>query len=276
MSFRLFETFQHSVNYAKYRVSPPKNAIALILNYLSPDEEHNAQRWPAAADVGTGTGQCAQLLAPYFEKVYGFDISEAQLNEAVKSNVFANVEYKAAPAEDLPLADSSVNLVIASQSAHWFELQKFFDEANRILVPGGVIALLGYHMPNVFPVNEHNSNKFKSLINDVYKSSLLSFYWNQNERAKIDSGYKDIILPFADFTRHENIELVKTMRAYEIAGYITSWSGFNKLSENKPDDAKKLLTDFEAKIIALTGKKDLNEVQFDLIYSFFILIGRKR
>jgi len=35
-------------------------------------------------DVGCGSGQSSTFLAPYFRRVIGTDVSQAQVNEAVK------------------------------------------------------------------------------------------------------------------------------------------------------------------------------------------------
>lgn len=44
--------------------------------------------------------------------------------------------------------NNSVQLVTASQSAHWFDLTKFFSETERVLSPGGVLAIYGYSLPS--------------------------------------------------------------------------------------------------------------------------------
>ncbi len=43
--------------------------------------------------------------------------------------------------------NDSVQLVTASQCAHWFNLTKFFSETERVLSPGGVLAIYGYSLP---------------------------------------------------------------------------------------------------------------------------------
>ncbi|PIO15106.1 hypothetical protein AB205_0152960, partial [Aquarana catesbeiana] len=50
-----------------------------------------------AVDVGCGTGQNTRILAPYFKKVLGIDISEAQAEEAKKATVSPNVTYRSTP-----------------------------------------------------------------------------------------------------------------------------------------------------------------------------------
>jgi ubiquinone/menaquinone biosynthesis C-methylase UbiE len=47
----------------------------------------------------------------------------------------------------IPAKDSSVQLITASQAAHWFNLPKFYAEGQRVLSPSGVLALYGYEFP---------------------------------------------------------------------------------------------------------------------------------
>lgn len=44
-------------------------------------------------DVGCGSGQNTLLLAKYFEKVVGTDVSEAQIEEAKRAAHPVNVSY---------------------------------------------------------------------------------------------------------------------------------------------------------------------------------------
>jgi ubiquinone/menaquinone biosynthesis C-methylase UbiE len=55
-----------------------------------------------------------------------------------------NLEFKQAPAEKIPLPDCSVDLIITAQAAHWFDLDAFFSESDRILKPEGCLAIWGY------------------------------------------------------------------------------------------------------------------------------------
>lgn len=53
-------------------------------------------------------------------------------------------DIRQSSAEELPVALGEVDLVTAMTAAHWFDRQKFLVEADRVLRPGGCLALLSY------------------------------------------------------------------------------------------------------------------------------------
>lgn len=53
-------------------------------------------------------------------------------------------DLRQSTAEELPVAVGEVDLVTAMTAAHWFDRQKFLVEADRVLRPGGCLALLSY------------------------------------------------------------------------------------------------------------------------------------
>ena len=91
-----------------------------------------------AVDVGCGTGQSARPLADHFAHVHAYDISEAMLAEA---GSYPHVRYRLVPAENLPDWDGCADLVISGLAFHWFDQERFLQEAWRILHPGGVLAV---------------------------------------------------------------------------------------------------------------------------------------
>ena len=53
----------------------------------------------------------------------------------------------ASPAERIPLADGSCQLVMTVQACHWFNMASFLPEVARALAVGGTLALVGYRLP---------------------------------------------------------------------------------------------------------------------------------
>ena len=53
---------------------------------------------------------------------------------------FPGVRAETGRAEAIPLPDGSVDVVLAAQSMHWFEVDRAWPEIARVLAPGGVLA----------------------------------------------------------------------------------------------------------------------------------------
>lgn len=53
-------------------------------------------------------------------------------------------DLRQSTAEKLPVPVGEVDLVTAMTAAHWFDRPKFLVEADRVLRPGGCLALLSY------------------------------------------------------------------------------------------------------------------------------------
>ncbi len=92
MSVRIFEGSNHANKYAKFRPIVPDNVIDCVLDFLR--QRIDSNEWNIAVDVGCGSGQGTNKLSQYFRKVFGFDVSPAQINEAKNSKHSTNVFYE--------------------------------------------------------------------------------------------------------------------------------------------------------------------------------------
>lgn len=165
-----------------------------------------------ALDVGTGNGQAARLLAAYFEQVVACDPSAAQVAQAEPCD---RVTFVVAPAEALPAEDASVSLVVAAQAAHWFDLPAFFAECERVLKPGGLVALISYGVHHVTPEVDVPVG---TLYHDILEAD-----WPA-ERALIESGYAGIELPFAEIYDTPKFEIALEWPVERLLDYLRSWS----------------------------------------------------
>ena len=62
------------------------------------------------------------------------------------------------PAEVISSRDASVQLISASQAAHWFDLPRFYAEGRRVLCANGVLALYGYGFPRFHWTKDTSKN----------------------------------------------------------------------------------------------------------------------
>lgn len=82
------------------------------------------------------------------------------------------------PAEELSFASGEVDLLSAMTAAHWFNHQKFLLEADRVLRPGGCLALLSYTMDFELEYGDI-SDKLNDICKEVHpknKNSILGIY----------------------------------------------------------------------------------------------------
>lgn len=57
--------------------------------------------------------------------------------------------------------DNSTDLVSICQALHWLDVEKFYSEVRRVLVPGGVMAVVGYHMTRAAPSQQHSDKVYQ-------------------------------------------------------------------------------------------------------------------
>lgn len=76
-------------------------------------------------------------------QIIGFDISPIQIEAARKKfrEWGDRIRFEEAPAEHLPLEDNSVDAMTFLNAAHLTDLPTSLSEAERVLKPGGILAL---------------------------------------------------------------------------------------------------------------------------------------
>lgn len=95
-------------------------------------------------DLGCGTGQLAEALAPVVRRVIAIDESGAMLNTARKRlSALDNVEVRSGSVEALPLKDGELDVALLFMVAHFvLEPPKVLAEVRRALAPGGRLVVL--------------------------------------------------------------------------------------------------------------------------------------
>ncbi|MBN1652823.1 MAG: ubiquinone/menaquinone biosynthesis methyltransferase [Deltaproteobacteria bacterium] len=101
-------------------------------------------------DLGCGTGDLSLLSESIGATVIGIDFSTVMLRYAQARSI--NSSFIRANAANLPLADSSVSVVVSGFTLRNFvDLKAVLSEIRRVLIPTGRIALLEVSKPKQEP-----------------------------------------------------------------------------------------------------------------------------
>jgi SAM-dependent methyltransferase len=91
-------------------------------------------------DLGAGTGKLTRLLVATFFRVVGVEPDDEMRRLLVAR--CPDAEALTGTAEQIPLADASVDAVFAAQSFHWFANDRALAEIGRVLRPLGTLVLM--------------------------------------------------------------------------------------------------------------------------------------
>lgn len=124
-------------NYIQYRPGYPADMVAFLVSQISTPQHKTC------ADFGSGSGIFSRLLVEHFKAVYGIE-PNLEMRKAGEDNLqnHANFFSVDATAEHSGLASGSIDVITAAQAFHWFNLDAFKTECRRVLVSGGLVALI--------------------------------------------------------------------------------------------------------------------------------------
>jgi ubiquinone/menaquinone biosynthesis C-methylase UbiE len=183
--------------YERARPEYPEDAVDWL---IPPDAK-------TVLDLGAGTGKLTRALAARGLDVIAVDPSPKML--AQLSNSLPGAVVHEGTAEDIPIADASVDAVFAAQAWHWVDQDVALPSVARVLKPGGTLGL-------VWNIRDESTPWVKRLSEIVHSSNAEIFV----EEGKIKRG------PFGEietaefswaqeFDRSRLIELVRS-RSYFI------------------------------------------------------------
>ncbi|HUL19598.1 MAG TPA: class I SAM-dependent methyltransferase, partial [Steroidobacteraceae bacterium] len=129
--------------YVRYRPSYPAAALELL--------QRRCGLAPGAvvADLGSGTGILTQRLLESGAQVIGVEPNEG-MRAAAEQALAGNPRFRSLRgcAEATTLASASIDLLVAGQAFHWFDVAGARAEALRVLRPGAFAALLWNEHPS--------------------------------------------------------------------------------------------------------------------------------
>lgn len=132
------ERFSDKVeNYILYRPGYPPEALETIVDY-GKLAEHSI-----LADIGSGTGIFSKALLDAGYTVHAVEPNDAMRNAAEKLlGHYPNFYSIKGTGEDTTILSGSIDMIVCATAFHWLDLEKAKKEFNRILRPGGKVALI--------------------------------------------------------------------------------------------------------------------------------------
>jgi SAM-dependent methyltransferase len=186
---------QGGQDYARFRPEYPPE-LATFLAAQAPGRR-------LAVDAGCGNG---------------VDPSADQL---ANSQPHARIDYLRAPAEHIPVADGSTDLITAAQAAHWFDLPAFYREVRRIGAPGAIVALVSY---GVLTPGSALDERFQAFYRDE-----IGPFWPP-ERQLVDTGYATLDFPFEELAAPA-MQIRCEWSLPQFLGYLATWSAVLRARE---------------------------------------------
>lgn len=102
-------------------------------------------------DLGCGTGETTEYFQDKFRHVFACDYSRGMLEYAAKKNL-KNVTFKLCQSEKLPFEAASADIVAMYGIIHHIDsgekVTQTFNEVNRILKKGGIVAVYDFNPLN--------------------------------------------------------------------------------------------------------------------------------
>jgi len=146
-------------NYIRYRPSYPLE----IIDFL--EKKEILAKNTVIADIGSGTGILTKLFLDHGNQVYGVepnkDMRDASEKILEKYPNFLSLEGSA---ESTGLEDNCIDLIIAGQAFHWFDVEEAKKEFKRILKPHGNVVVIW-----------NNRGKGGSDFNSSYENFMLKY-----------------------------------------------------------------------------------------------------
>ncbi|MDQ1583598.1 MAG: hypothetical protein QOF36_1652 [Microbacteriaceae bacterium] len=181
-------------------------------------------------DLGAGTGKLTRALAARGLEVYAVDPSPRMLDQ-LRVAVPGAIIHEGT-AEDIPLADASVDAVLVAQAWHWVDQDASLPSVARVLKPGGTLGL-------VWNIRDETVPWVARLTKIAYPAESEIFL----ETGTIQhEGFGEIeSTRFAwssEFTRDELLNLVRSRSYFITAGAAEQASilgGVNDLLDTDPD-----------------------------------------
>jgi SAM-dependent methyltransferase len=130
------------------------------------------------------------------------------------------------------MQSGTIDLIMVAQALHWFDLNRFYAEARRVLKPSGALAASAYNLLQIEPAIDELVSR--------YYYEVVGPFWPP-ERALVEH-FADLPFPFHkidppkfEVTAHWNLD--------HLIGYLGTWSATQRFISARGGDPLKEMTD---------------------------------
>lgn len=126
-------------------------------------------------DIASGSGYGTAQMSTSAKKIYGVDISENAINYASVNFGAKNIEYLVGDGDNIPLPSESVDIATSFETIeHIPDYEKFVDEVNRVIKPGGIFVVstpndLEFTKGNHFHLHQFTEKELVALLKKRFK-----------------------------------------------------------------------------------------------------------
>lgn len=208
---------ERACGYAKFRPHYPRE----LIEYLARQTKNAVERsgpW-TVWEAGCGSGQLSVGLAEFFDRVIATDASADQIAQAP---AHPRIEFRVARAEASGLGERSVDLAVAAQAAHWFDLDGYYAEVRRVVRPGGLVGLV------VYGIHVADDPAIDNIVKQFYRQTLAA-YWPPQRRL-VEEEYRTLPFPLEEMPT-SRFEMRERWTRDEMLGYVETWSATTALAK---------------------------------------------
>ncbi len=188
-----------SIGYSESELTKVPESANMGLSCENPTAIASLKPGEVVLDLGSGGGFDAFIASPKVGptgQVIGVDMTPEMISKARKNSVsftketgLENVEFRLGEIEHLPLADSSVDVVISNCVLNLSpDKPQVWKEISRVLKPGGRVAVSDLAL--LKPLPDEILKMVEALVGCVSGAVLVS----ETDRQLKDAGFSDIQL----------------------------------------------------------------------------------
>jgi 2-polyprenyl-3-methyl-5-hydroxy-6-metoxy-1,4-benzoquinol methylase len=135
-------------------------------------------------DIGCGDGLLMARIAPFMQRVVGVDSEQLAIRLArEKLQGFPNWELIFASSYDLPLGDSSIDVVVSADVIeHLKDPELHLREICRVVKPAGALVLTTpkWRQDRQWDIRhekEYRADELRALLAEYFEAVALNFFW---------------------------------------------------------------------------------------------------